>query len=302
MDKGEVTAARVLRFVIFGSSRQAVQKGEVNELLAALRGRGAEILIDKPFAECLVGEGVVLDGIETFEGEEFAADFAISIGGDGTLLKVARRISNKHIPIMGVNTGRMGYLADVMPGELRSAIADLYDKNYSIDSHSVLSVSVKGDTSVGEGYALNDVAVLKRDTASMINVGVMVDEEYMATYRADGLIVSTPTGSTAYNLSNGGPIMTSSAQTLCLTAVAPHSLNLRPVVIADRSVVRMSVASRSKNFLLAVDGRSVTLREGAEIEVKKASYAIEMVKLPNKRYFETLRKKMMWAADVREQG
>ncbi|MCD8281749.1 MAG: NAD(+) kinase, partial [Prevotella sp.] len=189
---------------------------------------------------------------------------------------------------------------DISPEEIDAAIDNLYAGNYSIECHSVLAVKTEGNGETAESYALNDVAVLKRDTASMISIGVAIDGEYMATYRADGLIVSTPTGSTAYGLSNGGPIMSPGARTLCLTAVAPHSLNLRPVVLGDEAEIRMKVESRSRNFLLAVDGQSNTLRQGATVVVRKAPHAIEIVKLPGKRYFDTLRQKMMWGADTRE--
>ncbi len=288
-----------LRFVVFGSSRQAVQVAALDELFATLRARDSLIFIDQPFAARLSSAGVSLAGTEVFTADAFAADFAISVGGDGTLLTTALRLHHKGIPIVGLNMGRLGYLADVMPSEIGAVVEALYAGRYSTERHSVLSVRIAGDKT-GESFALNEVALLKRDTASMISISVTIDDEYMATYRADGLIVSTPTGSTAYNLSNGGPIMASSAQTFCLTAVAPHSLNLRPVVIDEKAVVRMRVESRSKSFLLAVDGRSTPLPQGAEVIVAKASYAIEMVKLPNKRYFETLRQKLMWAADVRE--
>ncbi len=299
MDR-EITSKQRLRFAVFGSLRQAVQKATISDIFAALQENDSEIFVDSTFAKRITEVGVPMDGIEVFESEDFSADFAISIGGDGTLLKTAMRINEKNIPIMGVNMGRMGFLADVMPSEIHMAVADLYSGNYAMESHSVLSVKIDDEKSLGESFALNDVAILKRDTASMISISVKIDEEYVATFRADGLIVATPTGSTAYNLSNGGPIMASTAKTLCLTAVAPHSLNLRPVVIDENSVIKMRVESRSRNFLLAVDGRSTTLTQGRGIVVKKAPYTIKMVKLPNKQYFDTLRKKMMWAADMRE--
>ncbi len=289
-----------MRFVVFGSLRQAMKRETMTDILSALAERGAQLVVAPMFARRLGSVGVDVSGMEVMKGDHVEADFAISIGGDGTLLKVVSCLGNSRIPIVGVNMGRMGFLADVMPSEIRSAVEALYEGNFTRESHTVLSVVARGEKPMDESFALNDVAILKRDNASMINIAVSINDESMATYRADGLIVATPTGSTAYNLSNGGPIMASSARTLCLTAVAPHSLNLRPVVIDDDSVVRMKVESRSQNFLLAVDGRSTTLPQGTEIVVRKAPYAIEMVKLENKHYFDTLRQKMMWAADTRE--
>ncbi len=298
--KKESITGKALRVALFGSARQAVQALPVKRLLSALHSFGAEIFIDSAYKEHLSSAHIDTGGARVFSAGDFSADIAISIGGDGTFLKTATRTGRKRIPIMGINTGRLGYLADVMPDETDAAIAALCAGNYTTEPHSMLSVTAEDGTPCGESFALNDVAVLKRDTASMISISVTVNDEYMATYRADGLIVSTPTGSTAYGLSNGGPIMASTAHTLCLTAVAPHSLNLRPVVIDDEAVVKMKAESRSNNFLLAVDGQSTTLRQGTMIVVKKAPYAIEMIKLPGKRYFDTLRKKLMWAADTRE--
>ncbi len=272
----------------------------MTDILSALTERGAQLVMEPKFARRLSDVGIDVSSMDLLEGELLKADFAISIGGDGTLLRTVSRLGNQHIPIVGVNMGRMGFLADVMPSEICSAVEALYEGNFTRESHTVLSVMTQGEKPTDESFALNDVAILKRDNASMINITVSINDESMATYRADGLIVATPTGSTAYNLSNGGPIMTSTSRTLCLTAVAPHSLNLRPVVIDENSVVRMKVESRSQNFLLAVDGRSTTLPQGTEIVVRKAPYAIEIVKLTSKHYFDTLRRKMMWAADTRE--
>ncbi|MCD8289287.1 MAG: NAD kinase [Prevotella sp.] len=291
---------RRLRFAVFGSTRQTVNEAAVNALFGALRAHDADIAVDAAYAERLAQANIDVKGFNTFSGNNFEADFAVSVGGDGTFLKTAMRIGSKRVPVMGVNMGRLGYLADVMPAELPAAADCLFNGKFRLARHSVLQVAIEGMEAEGAGYALNDVAVLKRDTASMISVAVHINDDFMATYRADGLIISTPTGSTAYSLSNGGPIMSPAAKTLCLTAVAPHSLNLRPVVVSDAAVVKMKVESRSHNFLLAVDGRSTTLRQGSTVVVRKAPHAIEMVKLPGKRYFDTLRQKMMWAADTRE--
>ncbi len=289
-----------MRFVVFGSLRQAMKRETMTDIFSALAERGAQLVVAPMFAKRLGSVGVDVSGMDLLKDDHIEADFAISIGGDGTLLKVVSHLGNSRIPIMGVNMGRLGFLSDVMPSEIRSAVKALYEGHFSTERHSILSVMAQGEKPTDESFALNDVAILKRDNASMINIAVNINDESMATYRADGLIVATPTGSTAYNLSNGGPIMASTARTLCLTAVAPHSLNLRPVVIDDDSVVSMKVESRSQNFLLAVDGRSTTLPQGTEIIVRKAPHAIEMVKLENKHYFDTLRRKMMWAADTRE--
>ncbi len=282
------------RFAIFGNEYQACNIESVETLLSVLRHHDAEVCIDSQFLNSLKNKGIKTDSIDTFEGEDFRADFVISMGGDGTFLKAAALVGSKNIPIMGINMGRLGFLADTMPNEIEKAIEELYAEKYQLEAHSVISATVDDADSTEKYYALNEIALLKRDTAAMISIRTSIDSEHLATYQADGLIVATPTGSTAYSLSNGGPIMVSNADILCLTPVAPHSLNIRPVVIDANSEITLTVESRSHNFLLAVDGRSTTLDEGATVTIRKASYAINIVKLQGKHYYSTLREKMMW--------
>lgn len=288
-----------LRFAIFGNEYQAKKSTSIHKILSVLRRYNGEVFIDRPFYDFLLSERISVDSAQTFSGDDFCADFVISMGGDGTFLKAAARVGAKQTPIMGINMGRLGYLSDTMPHEIESAVESLYASSYRLERHSVIDATVDGTELDGGGFALNDVAILKRDTAAMISIRVSVDNEFMATYQADGLIVSTPTGSTAYNLSNGGPIMVPNADTLCLTPVAPHSLNIRPVVINATSVITLAVESRSHNFLLAVDGRSTTLRQGVTITIRKAPHCVNIVKLKGKHYYSTLREKMMWGIDVR---
>ncbi len=297
--KEEAVVVRRRRFALFGSSKKTVRGQCVKDILAILQRYAAEVMIESSYADRLVEAGIDVSDIPVFSGLAFTADYAITIGGDGTFLHTATRIHSLGIPLMGVNTGRLGFLAEVLPREFATAIEAIYSDCYTLERHSLLSVTVTTDRGPLSWLALNEVAVLKRDTASMINVEVHIDQDAMAVYRADGLIIATPTGSTAYNLSNGGPIMAPSAQTLCLTAVAPHSLTFRPIVVADSAVFTLSVTSRSKSFLLAIDGRSETLAQGVTITVRKAPCAVTMVKLPHKNYFDTLREKMMWGADAR---
>ncbi|MBR4276050.1 MAG: NAD kinase [Prevotella sp.] len=291
-----------LRFAIFGNEYQAKKSQAIQKIVAILQQHEAEILMDKPFYD-FVTEGqhiaIKVDGV--FEDGDFDADFAISMGGDGTLLKTAARVSDKGTPVIGVNIGRLGFLADVNPSEIESAIAAIYEGGYDVQEHEVIKIETDGsdDMVKGSPYALNDIAVLKRDLASMISVRVNVNGEYLMTYQADGLIVTTPTGSTAYSLSNGGPIITPGTGTLCITAVAPHSLNVRPIILPDTAVITMKVESRSHNFLAAVDGRSTSLDENTVVKISKAPYAARIVRFNEHRYFSTLREKMMWGMDQR---
>ena len=221
------------------------------------------------------------------------------MGGDGTLLRAAGVVGSKNIPIIGINMGRLGFLADIVPAETESALDSLYRGDYTIENHSVICVEADGKPLPGVCNALNDIAVLKRDNASMISIRTSINGEYLVTYQADGLIVSTPTGSTAYSLSNGGPIIVPQTGILCLTPVASHSLNIRPMVIPDDSEITLTVESRNHNFLIAVDGQSSKCNENTVLTIRKASYNIKIVKRSSQKYFSTLRQKMMWGADTR---
>jgi len=289
------------RFAIFGNVYQRKKSQAIFKLIAILQRYDAEIYVDRPFYE-FITEGqhmdVKVDGI--FEGDDFNVDYAISMGGDGTLLKTAARVHSKDTPIIGVNIGRLGFLADVAPSEIEMAISDIYAGNYRVDEHSVIKIETSGEEKLQSSpFALNDIAILKRDNASMISIRSSINGEYVTTYQADGLIVTTPTGSTAYNLSNGGPIIAPGTGTLCLTAVAPHSLNIRPIVVPDTSVISLKVESRSHSVLVAVDGKSTSLHDGTEVRISKAKHTVRIIRFSDRKYYSTLREKMMWGLDQR---
>jgi NAD+ kinase len=240
-----------------------------------------------------------VNATKVFNGDDFDADFVISMGGDGTFLKAASRVGHKDIPILGVNMGRLGFLADISPDDIEHCINALAQDDFAIESRALIQVEADGNLLGDFSYALNDVAILKRDTASMISIRANINGQYLNTYQADGLVVSTPTGSTAYSLSNGGPIIVPGTKVFSMTAVAPHSLNVRPIVIPDSAVVELDVESRSHNFLVAIDGRSEKCKEGTKITLRRAPYDVKVVKRSDHRYFNTLREKMMWGADSR---
>ena len=292
---------QTLRFAIFGNEYQAKKSASIEKILAFLAARGAETYMDRPFYNFLVNvQHMPISVTGIFDGYNFDVDYVISLGGDGTFLKAASKVGAKGTPIIGVNMGRLGFLASILPSEVDEALDEIYSGNIAIEEHAVIQVEADGEPIEGKPFALNDIAVLKRDNASMISIRASINGEYLVTYQADGLIVSTPTGSTAYSLSNGGPIIVPQAGILCLTPVAPHSLNIRPIAINDDNVIQLSVGSRSHNFLVAIDGRSEKLREGTTLTIRKAPHSIRIVKRHNQRYFSTLREKMMWGADQRE--
>lgn len=312
-------SSKTLTFALFGNLYQQEKSAAIRQVLACLKVHGARIVVDEEYYHFLMetpGVQSILGIPETpgnpqcpeipenarfsiFKGCDFQADFAISMGGDGTLLKTAGRVRGKQIPIVGINMGRLGFLADVSAADIENMFDALYRGDYSVEDRSLIRVETNGEPINGYECALNDVAILKRDSASMISIRACINGEYLTTYQADGLIVSTPTGSTAYSLSNGGPIIVPHTGVLLMTAVAPHSLNIRPIVIPDTAQIELTVSSRSHTFLVAVDGQSVKLPEGTTLRLTRAPYIVKVVKRSGTRYFSTLRKKLMWGADVR---
>ncbi len=233
-------------------------------------------------------------------------DLALSIGGDGTFLRTAAEIAYRKIPILGINTGRLGFLADIKFEDLDETLDEIFNNNYRIENRMLLkttaittSTKVKEEIRDFASYSLNEVAVLKQDTSSMLTIHAYIDDEYLTSYQADGLVVATPTGSTAYSLSIGGPIMVPTAPNIILTAIAPHSLNSRPLVVDSNSKIRLNVESRSSNYLVSLDGVSQTLSVDTVLEITKANYAQPVVKRRGHTFFETLRNKLMWGADIR---
>ena len=207
--------------------------------------------------------------------------------------------AKKNIPILGINTGRLGFLADVSPEEMEETFEDIYKGNYKVEDRSVLQAFSEGKPLKGYPCGLNEIAILKRDSSSMITIHTSINGAYLTTYQADGLVIATPTGSTAYSLSIGGPVIVPHSNTIAITPVAPHSLNIRPIVINDDWEITLDVESRSHNFLVAIDGRSETCREGTRLTIRKADYRIKVIKRQNHVFFHTLRDKMMWGADGR---
>lgn len=291
---------RKLRFALLGNIYQAKKSASIQKVLSCIANYGAELSVDMEYYYFLKdNQHLDVDAVRIFSDDDFEADFVISMGGDGTFLKAASRVGRKNIPILGVNMGRLGFLADISPDDIEACLAALHDDNFAVESRALIEVEADGEPLGTLNHALNDVAILKRDTASMISIRAHVNGQYLTTYQADGLVVSTPTGSTAYSLSNGGPIIVPGTRVFSMTAVAPHSLNVRPIVLADSSVVELDVESRSHNFLVAIDGRSEKCKEGTKITLCRAPYDMKVVKRSDHRYFNTLREKMMWGADSR---
>lgn len=293
--------AQKLRFALFGNVYQAKKSASVRQLITLLTERNADLYVDTAFYNYLTEAlDIRFRPSGLIDGCDFQADIAISMGGDGTFLAAASRVRDKDIPILGINMGRLGFLADVSSDEIEECVDDLYNRNYKIDEKCVIGVHTEGPALKGYPFALNEVAVLKRDNSSMISIRVEVDGEFLAIYQADGLIINTPTGSTGYALSVGGPIIVPHSGTFCITPVASHSLNARPITLRDTAEITLSVESRNHNFLVAIDGRSEACTEGIRLTLRRAPYNIKVLQRKDHSFYSTLREKLMWGADPRD--
>lgn len=292
---------RKLIIALFGNCYQAKKSASIQEVLSCLKKYEAEVHVDREYFDFLQHTaGVQPSFAKVFDRYEEPYDYAISMGGDGTLLRTASIVGSSGTPIIGVNMGRLGFLADIHPDEFEQCIKDILAGHVQTDKRSLLQVDTEGGELKGYHCALNDVAILKHDNASMISIRAKVNGEYLTTYQADGLVVSTPTGSTAYSLSNGGPIIIPQTRVFAMTAVAPHSLNTRPLVIPETATLQIEVESRTGNYLVAIDGRSESMQETTRLTLHLAPYKAQIVKRPRQSHFQTLREKMMWGADVRD--
>lgn len=290
-----------MKVAIYGNMYQEDYLNHLSDFLDALSHSGIKVEIESKFynylTRVLPGE-LPVDGV--IVGSDFVADMAISIGGDGTFLRTARWVGDKQIPILGINTGHLGYLADITVDDLIPAVDDLKNGLYKIENRSLIEVtSTRKEAIVDWNYALNEVAVIKQDTASMIEVATMVNDVELATYKGDGLIVSTPTGSTGYNLSVGGPIVEPTAPNWIISPIAAHSLTMRPLVVSDSRELTITTNSRATNYRVSLDGRSVTLPVGSTIKLRKAPFVVKVVQRMKHNFGDTLRNKLLWGVDKR---
>lgn len=273
----------------------------IARLLTELNGKGAEIFLSGSLYELLRETSFDLENCRIYADKEGVPEvnFTVSIGGDGTLLETVTHVGAKEIPILGVNTGRLGFLATVSQDHIKGAIDALYQQRYSYEYRTLVELEGNVDLQ-GMNFALNEVAIIKKDTSSMIVVHTYVDDQYLNSYWSDGLIIATPTGSTGYSLSCGGPVVSPQSSNLIITPVSPHNLTVRPLVISDESVVTVQVESRSDNFLLSLDSRSYTVAmDFNKMTIRKNSFKVKLIKFGGYSFLETLRQKLHWGLDVR---
>lgn len=285
---------------IFGSQYQQEKQSIIRRVFSKLTSLEAEIYVDTLFHDYLLdafGFEPPINGLLT--GDIFDLDVVISLGGDGTFLRTAARVNRQNIPILGINTGRLGFLADVGSTDVEDTLEELFKHYYKVEERILLRLETESRAYKGYNYALNEVAVLKRDTSSMITIHTSLNGEYLTSYQADGLVIATPTGSTAYSMSVNGPIILPQDNSIVLSPVAPHSLNVRPLVIPNDFEITLGVESRNRTFLISLDGRSEIFPAGIQLKVSKADYTTKVIKRYNHTFYETLREKLMWGADVR---
>ena len=288
------------RCAIFGNTYQPKKSGAAQKLFDALADSGIVPLIDRPFFDYLKGEmHISIPEHQLITDGDFKADIAVSMGGDGTFLTTAMRVGEKEIPILGINTGRLGFLADFSLDDIAQTLKNYHAGLLRTEQCNVLQVECSEGQMQGYPFALNEVAVLKRDNSSMISIRVDLDGEYLTTYQADGLVINTPTGSTAYALSVGGPVMLPGSRNIGLVPVAPHGLTVRPLTLPDNLDITLTVESRSHNFLIALDGRSESCQDRTRLTIRKASYHVYVLKRPETTFLRTLRSKLLWGSDAR---
>jgi NAD+ kinase len=286
-----------MKIAIYGQTHSEVNSNTFLGLLDLLKEWRVEVFVEKNFHYMMHLE----HSVNTFQELDKSFDILISIGGDGTILRAVTFIRDTGIPIVGINTGRLGFLATIPLDEYKTAIANVLEKKYHLSKRSLLQVSTSlphpeiRDTN----FALNEIAVSRKNTTSMITVETHLDDEYLTSYWADGLILSTPTGSTGYSLSCGGPVITPESNNFAITPIAPHNLNARPLVINDDTTVRLKVTGRESEFLVSLDSRIVTLPNACELTIKKAAFKIGLVEMPKDSFLKTLRKKLLWGEDKR---
>ncbi|MDR0541414.1 MAG: NAD kinase [Dysgonamonadaceae bacterium] len=290
-----------MKIGIFGSQYQAGKQNAIKELFDRLQNRNAEIWVEEHFYHYLSQTFAFTPEIKgLIDSDTFLLDMAFSLGGDGTFLRTAAWAGRQPIPVLGINTGHLGFLADIGTSEINKTIEEIFRGEYRIEEKSLLQLESSGLFPFPSPYALNEIAVLKRDTASMITVSVYLNDEFLTEYLADGLLLATPTGSTAYNLSVNGPIILPQSGSFVLSPVAPHSLNMRPLVIPEDYKIRLQVESRQKNFLVSLDGRSTAFPSGSEFLIRKADFTLKVVKRLQQNFYDTLRKKLLWGTDARK--
>jgi len=294
--------AALKRIGIFGRTLTEERKPAICQLLKELVQQDADLCIYDPFyriCRSLIPEQARISTFHSYADLPADLNCMITIGGDGTLLEAVTHVRHSRIPLLGINTGRLGFLSGFSKDEMELAARMALSGEYHLEQRSLIQVETPGDYFEDTPFALNEVTFHKRDTSSMITLHVKMDGRPLNSYWADGLIISTPTGSTGYSLSCGGPIMMPESKNLIITPIAPHNLNVRPLVIADSSVLSIEAEVRGRHFMIALDSRSAIVPSGESVGIRKADFSIQLARKPDQEFLGTLREKLMWGIDKR---
>lgn len=292
-----------MKIAIYGPEFNERSQSAIVQLSEHLSKKSARVFVEENFYQSILEQSTIeIDryGFETFKTLDSTFDLLISVGGDGTILRAITHVKDLDIPIVGINTGRLGFLATIKRDDIVGALDLIFERKYRISKRTVLCVHTdREEANFDLDFALNEITVSRKNTTSMISIETWLDDEYLTSYWADGLIVSTPTGSTGYSLSCGGPVIMPESDSLVLTPIAPHNLNARPLVISAQREIRLKVSGRENEYLVSLDSRINSLKSTIGITIKKAPYDIKMIELEDGTFIETLRKKLLWGADQR---
>ena len=282
-----------MTIAIFGNTLRSETIREVKHIVEFLQLRGVNIVLSQELRHEAFNRE--FPSVEDYVAHtEDSIDFALSVGGDGTFLTTASLVGHLDIPILGINCGHLGYLAEVQTDTIDAVLDQLITNNYTIEQRRMLEVTCQQGGKIVSPYALNEVAILKSGLSSMITVDVTLNGEFLHNYKADGLLVATPTGSTAYNLSVGGPLLDPHVNAIILTPVATHSLNIRPLVVLDDSKIDVKISSRNGNYLLSVDGRSQVLSQDIQLHIERSQRTIKLVRINGQNFMQSLKEKLYW--------
>lgn len=292
-----------MKVAIFGQYYQNDTRPIIRDIFVFFNQNNVELVIEENFLQILYKEEIVAKPYNTFasyEDLDSSFDILISIGGDGTILRAATFVRDSGIPILGVNAGRLGFLAKVQKDNIESFLQIVLEKKYTISQRSLLSIESNPlHPEIEINFAMNEISVSRKDTTSMITIETYLNGEYLNSYWADGLIISTPTGSTGYSLSCGGPIFMPGVKGLVITPIAPHNLNARPLVIPDDTEIKLKVSGREEQYLVSLDSRITSVNNNAELIIRKTPFQINMVEIPEETFLKTLRNKLLWGEDKR---
>ena len=292
-----------MNIALYGKSFSESFDSSIQQLVLKLENSKCKLYIYEPFGQFLkkkVNFRSEVYFFKSFKDIKGKVNFLISIGGDGTLLNTITLVRDSGTPIIGVNTGRLGFLSSISQEEIPKAIDLIFQKKYSIEKRSLLKLETKNALFGELNFALNELTIMKKDTSSMITISTYVNDEFLNSYWADGLIVATPTGSTAYSLSCGGPIITPESENFIITPIATHNLTVRPIVIPDKYIIRLKIDDgRNSRFLVSLDSRVQTMDNSIELNISRAGFKVNLVRLEKENFYTAIRNKLLWGADKR---